>query len=275
MTFTVIIVLLFLTAAIFSYCEYSKRLQNELMIHFFDVGQGDAALIVTDGATILIDAGTNESENKLVSYIQRLGVRNIDCAVFSHPHEDHIGGADQIFEFFNVRNAILPDLFADSRSYELMMEGIAKEKCAVYEAFGGQTFTFGEVTLTVLSPVKAFGDLNLDCAVIMIEYGDAEILFTGDLEGGAETFLVDEYGEKLDADVLKVGHHGSSSGTMDEFLDAVTPEIAVISCGVNNDYGHPHTEVLQRLGKRNVTVKRTDTEHTVTVVTDGVKVWVE
>lgn len=269
-------VVLFLTAAVISYLQYKNEFgKGELAVHFFNIGQGDAALVVWDDGAILIDAGTNESESKLVSYIQRLRVKDIDCAVFSHPHEDHIGGADRIFEYFDVKSVLMPDLYADARSYELMMEGIDAEGSSVYEAVSGEEFSFGEVTLTVLSPIREYGDLNLDCAVIMLEYGDASFLFTGDCEGEAEAFLVKELGDELDADVLKVGHHGSSSATTDVFLNAVTPEIAVISCGVNNDYGHPHDEVLSRLTSHGVDIRRTDLSGTVTVVSNGVTVWVE
>lgn len=273
----IIIVLAAVTfiSGLISYIEFRVSSEGLLSVYFFDIGQGDAALAVWDDGAILFDAGTNESEEKLVSYIKRLGVRTIDCAVFSHPHEDHIGGADKIFESFVVESVIKPDIYADSRCYDAMEEGIKNEKCAVYEAAYGMEYNFGDVTLSVLAPEGEYGNLNLDCAVIMLEYGDVSFLFTGDCEGEAEDDLTERLGSELEANVLKVGHHGSANATGEVFLNMVMPDIAVISCGRNNDYGHPHEEVLSRLESHGIDVRRTDLENTVTVVSDGNKVWVK
>ena len=242
---------------------------------YFDVGQGDAAMFLWDGGAILIDAGTNESQRDLVDEIEALGIDEIDCAVFTHPHEDHIGGADYVLESFDVNAVIMPDTEAESNSYYSMMECVREERCPVYDAEAGGEYTFGDVTLSVLSPAKEFGEANLDSAVVMIEYGDVSFLFMGDCETEAELAALDKMGDDaFDCDVIKIGHHGSYTSTSEELLSAATPDIAVISCGKGNDYGHPHRETLEKLEEHGIALYRTDRLGTVTVKTDGKTVWV-
>lgn len=245
-------------------------------VRYFDVGQGDAAMFIWDDGAILIDAGTNSSQEKLVEYIRRLGIGKIDCAVFSHPHEDHIGGADRVLEAFAVESVIVPDLTANSITYTSMMECVGEEGCPVYEAVAGGVYEFGDVTLTVLSPAQEFGDLNLDSAVVMIEYGEVSFLFMADCEEEAELAAIEAMGEDaFECDVLKVGHHGSHTSTSDALLSAAMPDIAVISCGEDNEYGHPHRETLEKLNEHGIDIYRTDEEGTVIIYTDGVTFWYE
>ncbi|MCD8003377.1 MAG: MBL fold metallo-hydrolase [Clostridia bacterium] len=260
--------LIFVAAAFYFYKD--ARGSGELSVYFFDVGQGDAALAVWDGGAILFDAGTNESQYKLTAYIESLGVDTIDCAVFSHPHEDHIGGADEVLKNFDVLSVLMPDAVSEYSTYEVMMEYIEEEGCSVYEAYAGLSLTYGDVTLTVLSPVGYYDELNLESAVVRLDYGDVSYIFMGDCETEAEADALDFMGEDaFDADVIKIGHHGSYSATSTSLLDAVTPEIAVISCGRDNEYGHPSETVLSRLEEYGVTVYRTDTDGTVVITTDG------
>ena len=241
---------------------------------FFDVGQGDAAMFIWDDGAILIDAGTNASQGDLVDYIDELGIDEIDCAVFTHPHEDHIGGADRVLENFEVDAVIMPDISADSITFSSMEECIDEEGCPVYEAEAGGVYKFGDVTMTVLSPAKEFGDANLDSAVVKIEYGEVSFLFMADCEREAELEALEAMGDDaFDCDVIKIGHHGSYTSTSDELLSAVTPEIAVISCGKKNEYGHPHRETLEKLDELDIEVYRTDENGTVVISTDGKTVW--
>lgn len=241
---------------------------------FFDVGQGDAAMFLWDDGAILIDAGTNDSQDKLVGYIDRLGIDVIDCAVFTHPHEDHIGGADRVLEEFTVKSVIMPDTTSDSITYASMMECVEEEGCHVYDAVSGGVYEFGDVLLTVLAPAREFGGLNLDSAVVMIEYGEVRFLFMADCEKEAELAAIEAMGEDaFDCDVIKVGHHGSYTSTSDELLAAATPDIAVISCGDNNEYGHPHRETVEKIENLGIDIYRTDEDGTVVISTDGKNFW--
>ncbi|MCD7776423.1 MAG: MBL fold metallo-hydrolase [Firmicutes bacterium] len=231
-------------------------------------------MAVWNGGAILIDAGTNESQYKLTAYIESIGINTINCAVFSHPHEDHIGGADEVLKNFDVLSVLMPDAVSEYRTYEVMMEYIEAEGCSVYEAYAGLSLSFGDVTLTVLSPVGYYDELNLESAVVRLKYMDVSYIFMGDCETEAELDAIEYMGaESFDSDVIKIGHHGSYTATSENLLEAVTPEIAVISCGEGNEYGHPHEDVLSRLAEYGVTVYRTDTDGVVVISTDGDTVW--
>lgn len=273
-----VLALLIAAVLILCACEEDRFAANAddgvLTVYYFNVGQGDAALAVLNDVMILFDAGTNESEEKLAAYLDRLGIEKIDCMVLSHPHEDHIGGADLVAERFEVGCIVMPDSDSDDRCYLDLVDAVTAAGITVFEATSGDSFAFGELTLDVLAPFELTGDANLDSVIAKLTYGEASFLFTGDCEGEAETRLVEKAGNLLEADVLKVGHHGSNTATSEAFLECVRPVIAVISCGQDNDYGHPHSEVISRLDSHGVTVGRTDLGKSVTVSSDGKDVWV-
>lgn len=268
-----IFVAVLLAVTLFVSCETDAS--NCLNVYFFNVGQGDAALAVSDDTAVLFDAGTNESAEKLAAYLTRLGIKKIDCMVLSHPHEDHIGGADTILERFEVGCIIMPESDSLDRCYIELVNAINAAECTVYSAREGNLYTFGLLTLNVLAPDEITGDTNLDSAIVKLSFGETSFLFTGDCEGKAEASLIEKSAEMLASDVLKVGHHGSNTATSSEFLDAVAPSVAVISCAEDNDYGHPHSDVLSRLSEREISVARTDLEKSVTVVSDGKSVWIK
>lgn len=275
----IILTVLILAVSVLCACEGVFSDANSetgvLNVYYFNVGQADAALAVLDGAAILFDAGTNESEEKLAAYLDRLGIEKIDCMVLSHPHEDHIGGADMIAERFDVGCIIMPDSDSDDRCYLELVSAASEAEMDVYEAAAGDTFDFGELKIDVLAPFEITGDANLDSVIAKLTYGEVSFLFTGDCEGDAEEMLTDRADVLLRSDVLKVGHHGSNTATSEEFLECVRPVIAVISCGEDNDYGHPHPDVLARIEGHGVTVGRTDLGKTVTVSSNGIDVWIE
>ncbi len=256
-------------------CADDQNDKGTLCVYYFNVGQGDAALAVLDGTSILFDAGTNESAEKLAAYFDRLGIKKIDCMVISHPHEDHIGGADTVLERFEVGSVIMPLSDSLDRCYIELINAVNDANCTVYSAVAGDSYSFGEIVLDVLAPANMTGDANLDSAIVKLMYGETSFLFTGDCEGDSEKKLMEIAGEDLRSDVLKVGHHGSNTASSDEFLDAVAPKIAVISCAEGNDYGHPHPNVLKRLTKRDIIVKRTDLGKSIIVVSDGKTVCVK
>ncbi len=245
---------------------------GEVQFHFIDVGQGDAALIRTEKGDILIDAGTNASEDELKAYLDSLGVTDIEYAVFTHPHEDHIGGADMVLNTYNVKNVVLPDATSTSKTFERMMDAIEAEKCGVIEATPDKTFKVGELTCTILAPIStSYTETNNYSVVIRADYGETSVLFTGDAEIHSEEEMLERYRFKglLDCDLLKVGHHGSDTSSGQAFLDAVTPVYAVISCGEGNSYGHPIQAILARYEAMKAEIYRTDKEGSIVFSSTG------
>ena len=245
---------------------------GEVQFHFIDVGQGDAALIRTEAGDILIDAGTNSSEEELKAYLDSMGVKDLEYAVFTHPHEDHIGGADMVLSTYNVKRVILPDATSTSKTFERMMDAIEAEKCEVIEARPDDTFTVGELTCTILAPIStSYTETNNYSVVIRADYGDTSVLFTGDAEVDSEAEMLERYRFKglLDCDLLKSGHHGSDTSSSQEFLNAVTPTYAVISVGEGNTYDHPKQETLTKYDAMKIQYFRTDKEGSIVFVSTG------
>lgn len=245
------------------------------VVHFIDVGQADAACIVLPGGeTMLIDAGSNASENKLLSYLARYGIRHIDYAVFTHPHEDHIGGAEAVLNACDIDHVIVPDVVTTSVTYEIMLDAIADEGCTLEYAIPGSTYTLGASSFTILGP-HTLDEENLNDASIVLSFtfGETSFLFTGDAEAAAESEVLLHHPTACNANVLKVGHHGSSTSSSALFLAAVSPDIAVISCGALNEYGHPHSAVLERLRVFTEHIFRTDEHGSIRVFTDGTLLW--
>lgn len=268
----VIVGLFFGKGAIFGGNTSDPVSGGEVQFHFIDVGQGDAALIRTEKGDILIDAGTNSSEDELKAYLDHLGVTDIEYAVFTHPHEDHIGGADMVLDTYNVKNVVLPDATSTSKTFERMMDAIEAEKCEVIEATPEKTFTVGELTCTILAPIStSYTETNNYSVVIRADYGETSVLFTGDAETHSEEEMLERYRFKglLDCDLLKVGHHGSDTSSGQAFLDAVTPVYAVISCGEGNSYGHPIQAILARYEAMKAEIYRTDLEGSIVFTSTG------
>ena len=243
------------------------------VVHFIDVGQADAACIVLNsGETVLIDAGSNASEDKLLSYLSKYGIRQIDYAIFTHPHEDHIGGADAVLDACRVMHVILPDAVSTTSTYDILLDKIAEEACSVSAARVGDTYTVGDASFSILGPVNTDDTENLNNASIILRFvcGDTSFLFTGDTESDAESAALHTLGEEaFSSTVIKVAHHGSSTSSSDAFLSAVSPDAAVISCGAQNEYGHPHKETLQRLSVYTDHIFRTDLSGSIRISTDG------
>ena len=246
---------------------------GEVEYHFIDVGQGDATLIRTPEGDILIDAGENSAEEELKNYLDLCGVDVLYYAIFTHPDSDHIGGADMVLAEYEVLNVIKPELEKDTKVYTRMMEAIAAEGCTVYNALPGETYSLGEFDMFVFGPDPNNKklDSNNSSIVIKATWGNTTAMLTGDAEEPAEesilaTFSADELGSML----LKMGHHGSKTSSTDVWLAAVKPTIAVISCGKDNKYGHPHAEVLARIAPYvGENIYRTDELGSIVFVTDG------
>lgn len=245
-------------------------------VDFIDCGQGDSTLIVSDGVTTLIDATTGEDAEKVVAHLEKRGIKKIDHFVLTHPHEDHIGGAETVLDQFEVGEIYMGRPTEGTEPTTSVYLNLLKKIKALGKSVNAievsDTFTGGAVTFTMLGPVEAYEDLNNQSVILRAEIGKISFLFTGDQEISAEKDLVELYGDALRSTVLKVGHHGSRSSSGKAFLQAVSPDYAVISCGADNSYGHPHAEAIKRLEEQEITYFRTDTQGTVTVTTDGVTV---
>jgi len=225
-------------------------------VHFIDVGQGDCTLIKTDKGNMLIDAGENGNETAVLNYLSEQGVTELEYFVATHPHSDHIGGAAEVISGVTVKNIIMPKLSASNtpttKTYEKMLTSIKNSGAKVIAAKPDSEYAFGDVKFIVLSPFKQDDNLNNMSVTLKLTYGSHSFLFTGDAEKEVEEQLID-YGYDLKAEVFKLAHHGSSTSNSYEFMDAVNPEVAVISYGIDNSYGHPHDETVEMLEEKSIT----------------------
>ncbi|MDD6312509.1 MAG: ComEC/Rec2 family competence protein [Firmicutes bacterium] len=239
------------------------------VVNFIDVGQGDCELIsLADGTDILIDAGNYSNRSEICSFLKTNNVDAIDLLVLTHPHTDHIGSASEIIKNFSVERIVMTDEESNSASYEYLLDSIISYDIPVDKARPNAEYSFGDCKLTILAPLAENNDLNECSIVCRLECGEVSFLFTGDAGNDSEQEML-QSGRILTSTVLKVGHHGSSTSSTKDFIAAVQPEFAVISCGSNNSYGHPHDNTLKRLDDVGAKVYRTDINGTVTVSTDG------
>lgn len=253
--------------------SYSSGELGEVEYHFIDVGQGDATLIRTPEGDILIDAGENSAEEDLKTYLDLCGVDVLYYAIFTHPDSDHIGGADMVLEEYEVLNVIKPDFEKTTKVYKAMMDAIAAEGCKVYNALPGETYSLGEFDMFVFGPDPANKELDSNNSSIVIKatWGNTTAMLTGDAEKPAEESILRTYsGAELGSTLLKMGHHGSRTSSTEAWLAAVKPTIAIISCGRDNSYGHPHAEALARIKPYvGESIYRTDLLGSFIFITDG------
>ena len=246
--------------------------------HFIDVGQGDGMLIMTEDGNILIDAGPASASTELNAYLDKYGVTDIEYAIFTHPHEDHIGGAASVVNSRNIKNVIMPDAEYDTKTYTRLLTALEQStKTNVIPAQSGDTYELGNLKIRILAPNSdEYKSTNDYSVVAKITYGSTSFMFTGDAEALSEKEIMSLYNSyELKSNLLKVGHHGSTTSTSEAFLDAVNPLIAVISCAKGNDYGHPHTKTMEKLAERGITVYRTDMEGSMILTTNGTDIYVK
>ena len=245
--------------------------KDNLIIHFIDVGQADSMLLIAGDTTVLIDGGNTPTARDVLEYLDRFGVDQIDLMVNTHPHGDHLGGLPTVLNAIPTDKIWCADSTYDTYLYQSFTHLVAQKNFNISHPEPGTIFAENGLTITVLGPLHnadAYTDLNDTSLVLMVQYGNRKFLFTGDMEAYAEKQLVDADID-LEADVLKVGHHGSYSSTSQIFLDEVDPEYGIVSCGRNNEYGHPHDAPINRLFRADVELYRTDLMGSVIIVTDG------
>ncbi len=242
--------------------------RDPFSVTFIDVGQGDAALIITEKTAIAVDVGPAEAGETTADRIFALAGK-LDCVVITHPHEDHMGALSEVLETVPTDRVIMNADASDASYYTRALDVIEKEDIPVFEAEAGNRYEIGDITLEIFAPIGYTDDKNSNSVVLRATACGVSVLITGDATNDEEDAIL-EQGSDLKADILKVGHHGSSTSTGEEFLKAVSPSIAVISCGESNAYGHPHFSTLTRLRDAGAEIFRTDIDGTVTVyVGDG------
>lgn len=250
--------------------DQQSTTSGTLIVHYIDVGQADSILVQLPNENILIDAGNNDDGNLVVNYLKQQGVKRLGYVIGTHPHEDHAGGLDVVIKSFEVGKVYLPKVSHTTKTYEDLLLAIKNKGLKVTEAKGGVKLDVDPgVTAELLAPKgTGYDDLNNYSAVLRLTFGNTSFLFTGDAEDVSEAEML-QAGYNLKADVLKVGHHGSSSSTSLAFLKTVSPKYAVISAGKGNKYDHPHSETLTKLAAAGVQVFRTDLMGTIVATSDG------
>lgn len=245
---------------------------NTLEVHYLSVGNADAALLMCNGAAMLIDGGELDDGDMLVRHIRACGVNTLDLVIATHGDSDHIGGLLTVMDRLPVGRFLLsymPEGAEPTTSaYLALLEKVADKGIPTVDAVPGALYSLGAAQVEILGPVAASPDTNEQSVICRVTYGKNRFLFTGDAGEEEENSLL-AAGADLKAEVLKVGHHGSAGSTAEAFLQAVGARYGVISCGADNPYGHPHKAVLSRLEKAGVTLYRTDQNGTVVMISDG------
>lgn len=268
---TVLVALFFIYSIAENHMAAQNTHRDGLYVHYIDVGQGDCELIECNGEFMLIDAGWPENGSDVIKYLRSSGVSELEYVVCSHGDADHCGGLEAVVKRFHVKTVFVPPYGSDSVFYSIFLSKLENADLEPTVPEMGESYELGGAAVKFIGPAADFADDNENSLILRLEYGKTSFLFTGDVERLGEQALLDS-GAKLKCDVLKVAHHGSYTSTSYQFLCNADPDIAVISCGKDNEYGHPHDVVLSRLKDAGVTVYRTDTMGTVVFFSDGEKI---
>lgn len=241
-----------------------------LEVHLLDVGQGDATLLIHPDVTVLIDTGRFDRDD-VVRLLRARGVERIDLLVITHPHADHIGQFDRVMAAFDVDEVWWSGATTTTRTFERALVALETSDARYEEPRAGASVRLGPLDIDVLAPGAGdrLSDLNDSSIALRISFGTFAFVVTGDAESGSESRMLARVADRLPAQVLRLGHHGSRTSTTAAFLAAVAPEVAVYSAGASNRYGHPHEETVTRVTSAGVRLLGTDVNGTVTVVTDG------
>ncbi len=272
---THLVILLCLSVFVFSTHSIASQKDGLLKIHFFDIGQGDSIFIETpNGNQVLIDGGPDNTVVQKLGETMPFYDKDIDLVVLTHSDADHITGLIDVLEIYDAGNIVYSNISRNSAQYDAWQEAVVGEDANIIDPVAGKVFDLGSgVVLSTAPPDeplagKFLEKTNNESVVLMLEYGETEILLTGDIEAKTERQIILS-GADLDADIIKIAHHGSKTSTLEEFLYEVSPRVAVISVGEKNRYGHPALEVLKRLEDYGIRYYRTDTDGDIQVISDG------
>lgn len=248
-------------------------------VHYLDVGQADCTVLLSDGEALLIDAGNNDDDQVILDYLTELHrqgkLETIKYAIGTHSHEDHDGALDAVMKEYPPRYVILPEEEATTRTYRDVLSVIEEKEIPVIRPVPGDTYSFGQASFQILGPIEGEKPSPNEYSVcVMVTYGRNRFLFTGDAEAAEEKEMLEKWNMPgaLECDVFQAGHHGSSTSNSHAFLEAIDPTYTVISCGVDNKYGHPHAETLAEFEDQDIQVYRTDKMGTIVAVSDGTQV---
>ncbi len=246
--------------------------------HFIDVGQADSALILCENEAVLIDAGDVDSYAAIDAYLKAQNVKQLKYFILTHAHADHIGSADDVLKNYAVENVIMPKYSEEnmptSKVYEDLLYALSDSGAKVLAAKAGHTYNLSGCSFSVYAPNEDYKELNDSSVVVRFTYGETNFLFQGDAEKASENDVL-AAGFDVRADVLKMGHHGSKTSSTEKYLRAVSPKLAVISCGENNSYKLPSDSVLQRLTALGIEYRRTDRNGTIVVMSNGKEITVQ
>lgn len=249
--------------------------EGTLQVDIIDVGQGESILITTADTAVLIDAGENNKGNVVLDHLAARGVERLDIAIGTHPHSDHIGGLDTVLESIPadvVLMGYVPEKrLPTTKTYLDLLDVMNRKNIPLEIPELGQQYQVGDGVLTILGPVGEYDDLNNCSLICRLDFGEVSFLFSGDAEEISEQAVL-KSGANVDVDVMTMGHHGSSTSSSKAYFQAASPEYAAISCGKDNDYGHPHRETITKLKNADVTYYRTDLSGTITYITDGTEI---
>lgn len=251
--------------------DVTAGIGNDVMeVEFIDVGQADAILVTTGQERMLIDCGDNKTEKELVAYLQSKAITKIDYLIGTHPHADHIGGMEKVIDAFEIGKIYMPKVTHTTKTFESVLKSAKAKEYKISTGKVGEQFTMGEdVKVEMLSPTREkYEELNDYSIVIKLSNGEDDFLLMGDAEKLVEEDIM-ALKTELSAEVLKLGHHGSSSSSSEAFIKEVTPEVAIISSGQDNSYGHPHKETMQTLEKYNIMAYDTKNKGTITAKSTG------
>lgn len=241
--------------------EFISDNKQNLKVYFFDVNQADSILVVNNEQTMLIDAGNNNDGQLLVENLKSLKITKIDYLIGTHPHEDHIGGLDDIIKNFSIGTIYMPKVQANTKTFEDVLDAVAEKDLKISTPKINDTFSIGNAECKVLSIDNNVTNFNLSSIVIQMKFDGISYLFMGDAEKEVEENILKEFNydsQSIKSNIIKVGHHGSNTSSSEDFINAVAPELSIISVGKDNSYKHPSNEVIERLNKINSEIYRTD-----------------